>query len=127
MPARACPCDTGKAYAACCGRWHAGDAAPDALTLMRSRYSAYVLGDEDYLLASWHPDTRPAPGTLELNDGTRWLQLKILGHGEETPERAWVEFSAAFKQGGASAQRLHEHSLFLKQNGRWFYHSGRFS
>lgn len=127
MPARACPCDTGKPYAVCCGPWHGGEAAPDALALMRSRYSAYALGLEDYLLASWHADTRPEPGSLGLDDGTRWLRLKILGHGQDAPERAWVEFSAAFRRGGGSAQRLHERSLFLKQNGRWVYHSGRFS
>ena len=126
MPVRVCPCDTGVAYSACCGRWHAGEPAPDAPALMRSRYSAYALGLTDYLLATWHPDTRPSAAELEPDDGTRWLRLKILGHGTETPEQAWVEFRAAFKQGGGSARHLHECSLFLKQNGRWFYHSGRF-
>ena len=56
----ACPCGSGRAYAACCGRLHSGaENAASAETLMRSRYSAYVLKLEDYLLATWHPDTRP--------------------------------------------------------------------
>ena len=57
-----CPCGRGPSYAQCCARWHAGPLqgeAPDAETLMRSRYSAYALGLHDYLLQTWHPDTRP--------------------------------------------------------------------
>src|SRR5690606_19595139 len=58
-----CPCGLPVAYADCCGRWHHGPLrlrAPDAQALMRSRYSAYVLDELDYLLQTWHPDPRPA-------------------------------------------------------------------
>ena len=54
-----CPCGSGLAYVRCCGRWHAGLAAPDAPILMRSRYTGFVLGLADYLLQTWHPDSRP--------------------------------------------------------------------
>src|ERR1035437_9077691 len=74
----ACPCDSGQSYAACCGPWHSGLAvgahAPTPQALMRSRYSAYVLGLIDYLLATWHPST--APGELELPP-LKWLALEV--------------------------------------------------
>ena len=62
-----CPCGSGQDYDACCGRLHAGALASDAEALMRSRYCAYVRGNADYLLATWHPTTRPAQ--LTLGDG----------------------------------------------------------
>ncbi len=69
-----CPCG-GIDYAACCGRYHDGIPAPDANLLMRSRYSAYVMKFKPYLLATWHPDTRPAG--IDFDDGTKWLGLEI--------------------------------------------------
>ncbi len=54
-----CPCGSERAYAACCGPWHAGAPAPTAEALMRSRYTAFVMELEPYLLATWHPGTRP--------------------------------------------------------------------
>ncbi|WP_368644286.1 YchJ family metal-binding protein [Castellaniella ginsengisoli] len=81
-PDHPCPCGLPAAYADCCGRWHHGPLrlrAPDAQALMRSRYSAYVLDELDYLLQTWHPDTRPA--ALEPNEpGTRWLGLDVRRH-----------------------------------------------
>ncbi|PSD27176.1 hypothetical protein C7E18_09980, partial [Stenotrophomonas maltophilia] len=53
-----CPCGLPADYPVCCGRFHAGEAAPDAERLMRSRYSAYVRGLAGYLRHTWHPDTR---------------------------------------------------------------------
>ena len=91
---------------------------------MRSRYSAYVLNLEDYLLATWHGSTRPAAGTLQLNDGVRWLGLKVLRFDPSAPDRAQVEFVAKFKQGGFSATKLHECSDFVFEDGRWFYLTG---
>jgi SEC-C motif-containing protein len=119
-----CPCDLGRAYADCCGRWHAGPLhlqAPDASSLMRSRYSAFVLALPDYLLATWHESTRPA--TLQLEPGVRWLGLEVRRHALQQADRATVEFVARSKQGGR-AQRLHETSRFLHQSGRWFYLDG---
>jgi len=111
-------------YAACCGRWHTGPLhlqAPDAESLMRSRYSAYVLGLQDYLLATWHPDTRPA--SLEPDEpGLRWLGLEVRRHLVLGEGRAMV---ARCKLGGR-AQRLEENSLFeTDAQGRWLYHSAQ--
>ena len=69
-----CPCGSDLPYANCCQPWHGGQAAPTPEALMRSRYSAYVLGLLDYLLATWHPST--APGDLEL-DAVKWLGLEV--------------------------------------------------
>ena len=115
-----CPCGLGRPYAACCGPLHAGATAETAEALMRSRYSAYVLGDIDYLLASWHADTRP--DRLDLGDvaATRWLGLEVRRHAMTGADSAIVEFVARYKSGGAPAVRLHELSRFVRADGRWF-------
>ncbi|MCB0909908.1 MAG: SEC-C domain-containing protein, partial [Nocardioidaceae bacterium] len=59
VASRRCPCGTGDDYAACCGRFHQGAAAPTAERLMRSRYAAYAVGDAGYVFRTWHPRTRP--------------------------------------------------------------------
>ncbi|MEZ5462839.1 YchJ family protein [Dokdonella sp.] len=124
--ASVCPCDPTRDYVACCGRWHAGLPAPEAESLMRSRYSAYALGLADYVLATWHASTRPAQ--LELaapaNSRTIWLGLKIKEHVTTGSDSAEVEFVARYRQGGASAKRLHERSRFVREHGRWFYLDG---
>ncbi len=70
-----CPCDTGKPYPSCCGRFHDGRPAPTAVALMRSRYSAFALGLGSYLLETWHPATRPP--SMDLDDDTTWTGLTI--------------------------------------------------
>ena len=120
-----CPCGTGRAYADCCGRYHAGAIAPDAEALMRSRYSAYVRGDTAYLLATWHPDTRPAAADLVAAPGTRWLGLDVRRHVADG-DQAQVEFVARYRVGGGSAVRLHEISRFRCEDGRWYYLDGDF-
>jgi SEC-C motif-containing protein len=118
-----CPCGATD-YAACCGRYHGGVPAPDAAALMRSRYSAYVLKLETYLLATWHPDTRPAALDLAA-DHARWLGLEVKKHDAEVADCATVEFVARYKTGGR-AHRLHETSRFVREEGRWFYVDGEF-
>lgn len=122
-----CPCDLGTAYDACCGRFHAGALhlqAPDASALMRSRYSAYVLGLHDYLLQSWHPSTRPA--TLEAPaPGLRWLGLHVQAAASQGADAATVRFVARSKLAGR-AHRLLETSRFVREGGRWYYVSGEF-
>jgi SEC-C motif-containing protein len=121
----ACPCGSGAAYADCCGRWHAGPRqlqAPSAEALMRSRYSAFVLGLHDYLLATWHPSKRPA----ELDPkpaGLKWLGLDVRRALPQDADHATVEFVARNKVAGR-AFRLHETSRFVREDGRWFYVDG---
>jgi len=114
-----CPCGRPREYAQCCGLYHAGAAAPDAETLMRSRYSAYVRRDADYLRASWHPSTRPAE--LELDTHTTWLGLTVQRVVASGADRAEVAFLARYRIGGGSAVRMTEHSRFVREDGRWYY------
>lgn len=123
MSGASCPCGSGRALEACCGRLHAGETAPDAESLMRSRYSAYVLGLEDYLLATWHPDTRPAALELDAAPLPHWLGLAIKSHALLDPTHATVEFVARYKLNGR-AFRLHETSRFERVDGRWLYVDG---
>ena len=123
-----CPCGRKNArgqalvYAACCGPTHSGERpAPDAETLMRSRYSAFVRGDVPYLLATWHASTRPA--SLELEAGAKWLGLDIKAHHMSGADTAEVEFVARFRVAGR-AVRQHELSRFVREDGHWFYVDG---
>lgn len=89
---------------------------------MRSRYSAFVRDLLDYLLATWHPSTRPS--TLQPNPaGLRWLGLEVRRRSVQDADHATVEFVARSKLGGR-AQRLHETSRFVREDGRWFYVDG---
>ncbi|MDP2263522.1 MAG: YchJ family metal-binding protein [Hydrogenophaga sp.] len=123
-----CPCGRldarGKPLApeACCGRYlDRGLQAPDAEHLMRSRYSAFVLGRVEYLNASWHASTRPAD--LSLEPGVKWLGLDVKRHRVIDADHAEVEFVARSRTGGR-AHRLHEVSRFVREDGHWFYVDG---
>ncbi|MDE2599315.1 MAG: hypothetical protein KGL40_06795 [Rhodocyclaceae bacterium] len=126
--APACPCGHAQAYAACCGRYHAGIAAPTAEALMRSRYSAYALGLAGYLLDTWAAETRPAPLDLSTPPQPKWLGLEIR-RAEEKGDAATVEFLARCKINGR-AERLHECSRFVRRRAgdewRWYYVDGDF-
>ncbi len=123
----ACPCGSGTGYASCCGPLHDGAPADSAARLMRSRYSAYVLGNEPYLLASWHADTRPsALGLAAQQPAPRWLGLEIRREQVLDETHAAVEFVARFRVGGGRAQRQHERSRFVREQGRWYYLDGEF-
>ncbi len=117
-----CPCGLAASYGACCGRWHDGALrllAPTPRLLMRSRYSAYVLGLQAYLLDSWHPGMRPL--AIEPQPpGLRWLGLDLRGERQLDASHATVEFVARSKLDGR-AHRLHETSLFERVDGRWLY------
>lgn len=123
MSVATCPCGSGRALADCCGRLHAGDAAPDAESLMRSRYCAYVLGLEDYLRATWHPATRPATLGLDAVPRPQWLGLTVKTHTPLDETHATVEFVARYKLNGR-AFSLHETSRFERMDGRWLYVDG---
>lgn len=125
LPA-ACPCGSHEPYEACCGRYHAGELAPSPETLMRSRYVAYVLGEEPYLLATWHASTRPASLDLSAGPPPKWLGLEVKRHEILDAEHAVVEFVARYKVNGR-AFRMHETSRFVREDGRWFYVIGEVS
>ena len=90
---------------------------------MRSRYSAFVLGDPAYLLATWHPRTRPA--ALELDPDVRWTGLDVLATAGGSPleTEGTVEFRAHHVVGGRPGAQ-HERSRFLRDAGRWHYLDG---
>lgn len=141
LPTDPCPCGRlapagpggrkGKAaaplpYARCCGRYlpaPGADAppAPDAESLMRSRYTAFVCERADYLQVTWHASTRPA--SLDFEPGARWLGLDVRSHRATGEDRAEVEFVARHRVGGR-AVRLHETSRFVRVDGRWLYVDG---
>jgi len=121
-PADPCPCGSAQPYSACCGRWHAGEAAPTAEALMRSRYAAFVVCNEKYLLATWHSSTRPT--SVPFDSKQKWLGLKIIDTKAIDADAAEVEFIARYLVGGGSAARLQERSRFVKVEGRWFYVEG---
>ena len=117
-----CPCGTPRTYATCCGALiDDGAPAPTAEALMRSRYTAFTLGREAYLLATWHPSQRPA--TLDFEAGAKWLGLQVKAFQATGAATAEVEFVARFRVGGR-AVRLHERSRFVCEDGRWFYVDG---
>ena len=121
-----CPCCNPVGYATCCGPLHAGHAlAAGAAQLMRSRYSAYVLKREDYLLATWHADTRPASLQLAAQQpAPTWLGLDVRCEQCIDDTHATVEFVARYRLGGGRAQRQHELSRFVRETGRWYYVDG---
>lgn len=92
---------------------------------MRSRYVAYVLGLEPYLLATWWPDTRPQGLDLDSEPATKWLGLQVKRYEQTGLDSAMVEFVARYKISGR-AHRLHEVSRFVREHGRWFYLDGEF-
>jgi SEC-C motif-containing protein len=125
--ARRCPCGSGQAFAACCGPLHRGRGsgrvtAATAERLMRSRFSAFAVGDATYLLASWHPTTRPP--TLDLDPGLEWRRLEVVGttRGGEADDTGTVAFVAHFWD-AANRRRgqQQEDSAFVREGGAWFY------
>ena len=127
-----CPCGRTDArgrpmtYAACCGRYldHWDEQpAPDAESLMRSRYSAFVLQRADYLLATWHAPQRPP--SVDFDPGARWLGLEVRAARATGDDTAEVEVVARHRIAGR-AVRQHERSRFVREGGRWFYVDGVF-
>ncbi len=115
-----CPCGLGDSYDACCGRLHNGTPAATAEALMRSRYSAFAVGDADYLLRTWHPAARPR--TLTLDPAIAWTRLAVLdtAGGGLFDATGTVRFRASYVHGGRRAV-LAENSRFVRQDGQWSY------
>lgn len=120
--AKRCPCGTGLPYGECCGPIHRGEREPaTAEALMRSRFTAFAIGDVDWLLASWHPSTRPR--SLELDPGIRWLRLDVRGtSGGPFDREATVAYEAHWVADGQRGV-LRELSRFRRDQG-WQYVDG---
>ena len=126
-PNQPCPCKSGKKYKKCCRIYHYGQPAESAVILMRSRYSAYAVGEVDYIMSTTHP---ASPHFLQ--DESRWreeiarfcsmtafMNLEI-HEDKESPMEAHVRFTATLAQGGEDAS-FTEDSRFLSVEGQWRY------
>jgi SEC-C motif-containing protein len=131
-PTASCPCGSEEPFGRCCLPLHLGERqAETAERLMRARYSAYAVGDLDYVWQTWHPKTRPP----ELADpGLTWTGLEIVDTVDGRPgdESGEVEFRAFYRPNRRSGTRgrdepngyLHERSRFAVRARRWFYVDG---
>lgn len=118
-----CPCHSHKPYSTCCAPYHRSHNAPTPLALMRSRYSAYVLGNAEYIIATTHPDhpdsALPLPERRKqlkhFCRTTTFKNLEILESTETT-----VTFKATLFYNNQDAS-FTEKSAFCQLNGRWLY------
>lgn len=116
-----CPCLSGEVFGACCEPFLSGRAdAPTAEQLMRSRYTAFVVGAADHLRRTWHPSTRPTE--LELDPSIRWYPLDVVRRERGGPldSDGVVEFRAYSRRDGERVEQ-HEVSRFAREKGRWSY------
>ncbi|QBF28117.1 YchJ family protein [Pseudomonas tructae] len=125
MSVSVCPCGSGDLLDTCCGHYHAGLPAPDARTLMRSRYSAYVLGLVDYLVATTLPAQQAGLDREAIkawSQQSTWLGLEV--ESAEVfggkPEHAFVTFTARWHDNdGEHSHR--ERSAFVQNLGKWYF------
>ncbi|MCG7597186.1 YchJ family protein [Mycobacterium sp. PSTR-4-N] len=119
-----CPCGRGVAAQQCCLPLLKGERqAQTAEELMRSRYTAFAVGDAEYLWRTWHPRTRPERVTID--PAVQWTGLQILDTGTDT-DTDTVEFRATYREGQRTGT-LHERSRFAVRARRWFYIDGEVS
>lgn len=126
MPQSNCPCCSNKPFQKCCGPFLQMLAKPKTVQqLMRSRFSAYALGGHGaYLLATWHPDTRPMLSAVELSRRElHWQNLQILA-SQQQGNQGTVEFIASFEDGGGNKGTHQEQSRFVRVAGKWLYVDG---
>ncbi|HIQ14502.1 MAG TPA: hypothetical protein EYH38_02875 [Leucothrix sp.] len=120
-----CPCQSGKHYKLCCKRYHLGKIqAPTAESLMRSRYSAYVLNLPQYVYRTWYSKTRPPLQELRKSTSQNFVMLQIIDtqFGLETDETGTVTFIATFEENGQKKEHK-EKSEFRRENKKWVYYS----
>ncbi|MEV7797807.1 YchJ family metal-binding protein [Microbacterium foliorum] len=119
-----CPCGSGDLFGGCCGPLLGGSPAPTAERLMRSRFTAFSVKDAAYLLATWHPSTRPAE--IDLDDDVVWRRLVVVDRtgGGPFDRDGEVEFEAFWQQGGERGS-LRERSRFVREDRRWLYLDGQ--
>lgn len=119
-----CPCGLGETLEGCCGQYLGGaSVAPTAERLMRSRYTAYTLCHEAYLLATWHTSTRPESLNFTEEPQPKWIGLDVRRAVDQDAAHAIVSFVARYRVNGR-AGKLEETSRFVKEEGQWFYVDG---
>ena len=125
MESKKCFCDTGLLFENCCGLYlNDNQKAPSALTLMRSRYSAYATHNADYLMETTYISERKYYSKSEILRwavSNKWQKLEILSSSENT-----VEFKAYFLDSDNKPQTHYEFSTFKFENGAWYYLDGKF-
>jgi len=119
-----CPCGSGNKYKKCCQKFHNGALASTALLLMKSRYSAYAMGNANYIINTTHSnnidftDDKKAwkSSIIEFCKNSKFISLEILNYTLKDKNEAFVTFKASFEN-----DSMIEKSRFLFENGRWFY------
>jgi SEC-C motif-containing protein len=125
-----CPCGSGKLYDSCCGLYHSGEELPrTAEELMRARYSAFAVGNMDFISSTHDPRTMESYDEEQTRDWAReseWLGLEICHtqYGLESDDTGIVEFIAKYRQQGQE-HRHHEEGRFRKQSGKWYFSDGQ--
>jgi len=116
----ACPCGR-RDFGSCCGPVLDGQAAETPEDLMRSRYTAFALGDARHLVDTWFPGTRP--DDLTIDPDTEWMGLVVLDSDTASDGRSGrVRFRAFWREGAArEVATMEEHSRFVRRVGRWYY------
>lgn len=121
-----CYCGNNKTYKSCCEVFHLNEGKTEtAEQLMRSRYSAFVLANGDYLMATHHSSTRPLKekkAIVKWAKSVQWLKLEVTetSKGTEKDIKGTVTFNAYFFDNG-KVDIIHEKSAFVKENNQWFY------
>lgn len=138
MSSDTCPCGSEQGFIRCCGPVLSGKlpaASPERL--MRSRYTAFVKGDIDYLINTHHPSKRQSDDRDRLAatiQATEWLGLQVVSSEvEEGHNRGTVEFVATYQPrsvgagpiNGSLPLSMHEKSSFVRKKGKWFYLDGQ--
>lgn len=122
-----CPCSSTESYQTCCEPYHLWiKNAPNAETLMRSRYSAYALRNAEYLIKTWHPKTLPSKLDETISEA-KWIELVIhKSWDSKIDNEAFVDFTARYRNISGKAEKMHEISRFIKHGEHWFYVDGEF-
>jgi SEC-C motif-containing protein len=126
-----CPCGSGKKYKKCCQVYHKGVPAPTALHLMKSRYSAFAVGNGNYIISTTHPDHPEGQKDVEVRKRelahffkyTLVKDLEIL-NVEEGEQISYVTFKVSLEQNGQPISFI-ERSTFEKREGKWLYLDGK--
>lgn len=121
-----CPCSPDKLLAQCCGPYHQGVKAPDAPSLMRSRYSAFALGLVDYIRATTHPAQQDSLDMADItawSQTSQWLGLQIHHHQplRTQPPQHLVDFTAHWQDAAGQRHQHQEQSIFVRIKGRWYF------